>query len=793
MRRCLIAKQIAEALEAAHEQGIIHRDLKPANIKVRSDGTVKVLDFGLAKAMDPAGRGVRGGELTHHHLARHDRDGVILGTAAYMAPEQARGKAADRRADIWAFGCVLYEMLTGRRAFEGDEISDVLASVLGTRARLDGAASGALARTRHCPQTVSAQGPRAPHPRYRRCVARARRRVRHEAGDSAGVRADGRSGGARSPSLPRSCLVDFWWPCMARSRPPSEEPRAVSRFDHHIPADHTFRSNGRVVLALSPDGRRFVYNTERGLYLRSMETLEARLIPGTETGPGHANGLHAPADPFFAPGGESIGYFEDGQLKRIDISGGAPFVICAAEPLVRRQLGRRQHDPVRQVRRHHARVCQRRHAGTGDSGQGGRIHLRAAIALRSGCGSVHRNDGDWWQPVGRGADCRSVAVVGANGQCFCREATPATSRQGICSMRWTMPCLPFHSIRATGLGWTRFGRRRVVRAADQARQTPAANYGISKTGHSCISPEPASGVITVRHTGLGDRRGRRSRWGLHDGGIRPAPVARWTRVAFEAREPQSDVWIWEIRRRLLTRVTSDGASDILPVWSPDGQRLVWASDRGGGLVNLYTRSADGTGRVERVTVSPKSQRPPASRLTGRELLSPRPIRRGAGETVLGMLSMGRDRRLSGLGQPAITGINAEISPDGRWLAYESENRGRCTFNLFVDSVNGDCRYRRMEAASRCGRAAAGSFSTWRRRHADGSAGRGCPGDASFAAGIPVPVIAAGPYFRETAFHRGRSYDVSADGSVSPDQGRRERSRGERRSRKSSSSRTGPKS
>jgi serine/threonine protein kinase len=167
-----IARQIADALEAAHEHAIIHRDLKPSNIKVRSDGAVKVLDFGLAKALDPTPSGIDASQSPTITSPAATLQGVILGTAAYMAPEQARGKAVDKRADIWAFGCVLYEMLTGKRAFEGDDVSETLAAVLAREpdwGRLSATAPHGIQRLVPLPGTRS----QTPPARHRRCADRA--------------------------------------------------------------------------------------------------------------------------------------------------------------------------------------------------------------------------------------------------------------------------------------------------------------------------------------------------------------------------------------------------------------------------------------------------------------------------------------------------------------------------------------------------------------------------------------------------------------------------------------------
>ena len=318
-----IARQIAEALEAAHEAGVIHRDLKPANIKVREDGTVKVLDFGLAKALQPEAGGDPSESPTL--TAAATRAGLIMGTAAYMSPEQASGAAVDKRADIWSFGVVLFEMLTGRRTFEGETVSHVLAAVLKTDPEW---------------ATLPSGTPAAIDRLLRRCLAKERRKrvpdiavARIEIDDAIEAPVTEATDAGAAPPLqvwqrPMPLAVGMVallvvTGLVGRSLRSSPEPGAVNRFNYVLPADHLPRRGDNNIVALSPDGRSFVYNTVDGLYLRTMGELEARLIPGTE---------EDLANPFFSPDGQSVAYWTaaGNQLKRIAISGGAPVVIADA-------------------------------------------------------------------------------------------------------------------------------------------------------------------------------------------------------------------------------------------------------------------------------------------------------------------------------------------------------------------------------------------------------------------------------------------------------------------------------
>ena len=328
-----IAKQIAEGLEAAHDGGIVHRDLKPANIKVKGDGTVKVLDFGLAKAIDVASMGAIDA-LSSPTLSLHGtQPGLVLGTAAYMAPEQAKGRAVDRRADIWAFGVILYEMLSGRRLFQADDVSETLAAVL--RQPIDWSA-------------LPAETPPAVRYLLARCVERdVRRRLRDigearialERPSTSLVTAGPTTEPSGAAVEPRRRLWRRIAPLVSVAVFAGSIAALLAWYLKPIPAASVVRFGYPFVagfpgaplthhfLNVSPDGSRivYVYGTPRQLYVRHISELEMQPVPGTDT----LGDVFAPA---FSPDGRDLAFWSgDGTIKRVPVEGGAVVTLCPAE------------------------------------------------------------------------------------------------------------------------------------------------------------------------------------------------------------------------------------------------------------------------------------------------------------------------------------------------------------------------------------------------------------------------------------------------------------------------------
>jgi len=653
-----LALQIAAALEAAHERGIIHRDLKPANIKLTSEGAVKVLDFGIAKALDT--RVTSGPHSPAHTTPAMTEAGIVLGTAAYMSPEQARGKPVDQRADIWAFGCVLYEMLTGRPAFGGEDVTVVLARVLERGPDLSA-----------LPATVSP----AVRTTLALCLERDPRRRLHAISDVR-LALEGRF----ESQPPIAALVAAPRPLWRRALPLAAvavvtalvvgvaswfamqpEPRPVRRFAHNIPADQAFRNTERPVLAVSPDGRHFVYNTRQGLFLRSLDQLEARLIPGTE------ENLFTP---FFSADGQFIAYRTGApnQLKRIAVSGGAPVVIGdlrenllgASWPADGRilfgdtdgiyRVSANGGAPQRLIAEGPARL----YAGTllpdGDS---------VLVTERSATGVAWDTAEIVVRSLATGA--RTVLVRGG------ADARYLPTGHLVYAQGDTLFGIAFNAKTLTLSGGPVPLVRGVMRADNQL--TAAANFGVTADGTLVY----VSGESVTRRTTLVwvDRAGREQPIDVPPRSYIYAQLSPdGTRVALDSRDEDYDIWILDLERVTLQRLTFDPGLNRSPIWSPDGARVAFTAVVDGAEVT-YWQAADGSGVAEQLIAARASgdvEFASDFSADGTALL----YNIGINDFAIERLDATADAQV--VATPA-SERNPTLSPDGRWLAYQSNASG----------------------------------------------------------------------------------------------------------------------
>jgi Tol biopolymer transport system component len=656
-----IAKQIADAVESAHENGVIHRDLKPANIKVRPDGMVKVLDFGLARALEstPVESTLSQAATLTSPVAT--QMGVILGTAAYMSPEQARGKPVDKRTDIWAFGCVLFEMLTGKRAFAGDDVSDVLAHVLTQQPDFDALPPSAPVSLRKL---------------VRRCLEKDPKQRLRDIGE-ARVALEAHPDVEMQPPAGTSLPREMVWiaaaafvvlvglviaaPAGWRRNTNLTDP-TVTRFAVPVPTGHHMQWGQLPSLAISPDGSRIVFETQGRLYMRMLDRFDAEPIPGAEGG----------IMPFFSPGGDWIGFARGGTLLKAPVQGGTPQKITDAV-----------------VGNGAAWGLDGRIVFSGALGNGGLWSVSAENGTPEQITKVSESEnetGHYWPdilpdgallytaigPSGHAQDARLVVedparksrIVVAEGVTFGRYLA---GHLLYADAEGTLMLQPFDLPGRKAIG----PARAVLPGVRISTWGGGVSYAVSSNGTLAYvtGTEHHETILTELDITGKERR----RLGMPQSLGFPAVSPDGRTLALTIRSVNNDdIYLMDVASGRFERFSFDVAEDETPVWSPDGKQIAYSAAAPGEQRRVFIKTV-GSSEREKLVYTGKRHLHLTSWSQDDWLafyeFHPR-------STDISVLNLKDTTKLVPVATMPSGESNAVFSPDGKWLAYDSEESGR---------------------------------------------------------------------------------------------------------------------